>query len=652
MDASGRRFVRKSVVSLAGRERHRRLRRRFFPSSEALEHRALLAGAPVDPAAMVTIGKFASQRIKSVDGQGQATYSASSTPNQYADWWYWQDNYGQSFGLDGTDKVFADYTQSGFSSFTGGFDAGGSSDTQGQDLYDYNLSADPPTVYIENQFNDWKTLVVFPTSSIDTANGAIYLRVTAAKYGDAGSTVNVNWMPMNSKAFSFTDASKYYNGATNPAGVIKLDGSTSYSIDVSQAISDFLKQPQSGDEIVFVLSTNASGAALSGISAQLLTTPLNPQIDTAAILPSTTGGATLKYHNTGDLPTDNVKIDYFWSTSDQPSALDSTATSERAVQATRDGSRGSGFQEDHLDPSLFVSGPPSWAKYLVARIDPGVPSVNVQYAYLPILRSAPTITFSADPSTPKMKQNYGVYATITNNNWFPMAYKVQWVESFEDPTMKDGAHATIHAGKSGTFTTASALAPFKSMQVALGYPGAPLQFNRAWQIIPESLGKAEESKLIKRMKKVAQKIASKYVPELYKVYEMVKAGHENVKKVDRIVTSVEKELLSPDELATANAGNLHLTAKADFSSSVTPQDNGGAVVYVPGNSIALSVGNSQTSDYKDASTLEVLATQLDELADSPLADVQTKQVLKEGVVAVNMMKSIEQYAQRLKQSAP
>ncbi len=103
---------------------------------------------------------------------------------------------------------------------------------------------------------------------------------------------------------------------------------------------------------------------------------------------------------------------------------------------TDSGDRGAGWQEDNLDASSLLP-PPFWAKYLVAEINPGVPSVNVEYASsLPITRIAPTATFAADPGTPVAAQTYHVYVTITNNNWYPMGYSINWNETFADPTMR------------------------------------------------------------------------------------------------------------------------------------------------------------------------------------------------------------------------
>jgi hypothetical protein len=155
------------------------------------------------------------------------------------------------------------------------------------------------------------------------------------------------------------------------------------------------------------------------------------------------------------------------------------------------------------------------------------------------------------------------------------------------------------------------------------------------------------------MKTAAEKIAVKYVPELHEVYEMVKKGKENVEKVDKIVTSVETELQSPERLANLNQAELHLTANTRFSATATPQDGAGAEVAASGNSnITLNFSPAQARNNKELATIELLEAQLEALADSPLADVQTKAVLKEGITALNAMKPIVEYSQELESLKP
>jgi hypothetical protein len=328
-----------------------------------------MSGNPISPAAIVTMGEFTNQRVKIVDASGQATYSPSSTPNQYSGWLYWQDNYSQSFGLDGTDNVFANYDLSDYSDTTGGFEVGGASDVQAQDLYDYNLSADPPYVYVENQFNDWKTLVTFPTSSLpDPANGPIYLTVTADHSGPTGNTVDVGWFSVDSTKFDFTRGQDYYKATTNAAGSINLNGGTSYRINVTQAVADFLKHsPSSTADLAFLLSTDATGTALSGVNAELDTQPAAtyPVIKPSNLQDTADGGASVDYTLTGTLPQGKTPvIGLYWSPTSSFDPSTATATSA-----------GFAVEQTHNGPATFTAAqlgtPPAGTKYLLAVADAG-----------------------------------------------------------------------------------------------------------------------------------------------------------------------------------------------------------------------------------------------------------------------------------------
>ncbi len=148
------------------------------------------------------------------------------------------------------------------------------------------------------------------------------------------------------------------------------------------------------------------------------------------------------------------------------------------------------------------------------------------------------------------------------------------------------------------------------------------------------------------LKKSAEMITSAYLPKLYKAAKELETTHYNIKKVDKSLTSIENELSTADQLVAANP-NLHVTARTDFYSSATPQDGGNSVISSGGNSIILTIGNPQEDDYKDDSALDSLATQFQMLEDSPLSDVETKQILNEGIQAINMAHSIENYKNML-----
>ncbi len=327
-----------------------------------------------------------------------------------------------------------------------------------------------------------------------------------------------------------------------------------------------------------------------------LTLKTHPQIDQATIIPGVSGATPSMDHNTGDLPSNDIAIDYYWSTSATPFAPGSTATTQDAVADTGSGDRGAGWQEDNLDASSLLP-PPFWAKYLVAEINPGVPSVNVEYASsLPITRIAPTATFAADPGTPVAVQTYHVYVTITNNNWYPMGYSINWNETFADPTMRDAQNPGAQGGKSGTVTTNDPLLPSKASTVELGSPGSPTVFDRTWLLIPDNSTDAEQSPkwmqhIEAALKKSAEMITSAYLPKLYKAAKELETTHYNIKKVDKSLTSIENELSTADQLVAANP-NLHVTARTDFYSSATPQDGGNSVISSGGNSIILTIGRS------------------------------------------------------------
>jgi len=372
---------------------------RFRPALDSLEGRVMLSSiAPYD---VGTLGLFTDDRILTVNtstGTPVNTYSPSATPDAFTGWLYWQDDNFGAFSLDGTDKIMA----GGDYGFTGEYGVGGSNFIQNQDLIINNLSGGSLSTYEENQFNDWETLAQFSTASLpNPPYGPIYLVVTADQTGPAGDQVGVGWFTIDGTTFSYAQGQNYYNAATSSAGVITLNGGTTYEIDVTQAVSQYLSQsPPSTSNLAFLLTPESSDMELSGVSVELDTPP--PVITpTLASLPDGSGGVSLDYTVAGDLGDEMAYLDLYWSPT-QSFGADATLVRDASGNPV-----GLTIQQTHDGPTLLTPSqlgtPPSGTQYLLAvatAVHPfGSPSTLPVVAVLPYTPPAASASPS-NPSTP------------------------------------------------------------------------------------------------------------------------------------------------------------------------------------------------------------------------------------------------------------
>jgi hypothetical protein len=352
-----------------------RTRRRLNPRSNiALDYLEIRQLMTVAPSAIGTIGLFSIDRIQKVStSTGEITYVPSSNPDQYAGWLFLQDSVARSFGIDGKNLVFegAQPGNGDTYGFNGTTAVGGASFVQSQFLAINALSGGAYNVSQENEFNNFKTLAQFPASSLpNPADGPIYLDVTASQAGAAGETVGVGWTTSDGTAIDSTKLQGFYNNPPISAGTITLDGGTSYKIDVTQAVADFLKQnPSSNSNLVFLLSPQSSGMELSGVNAELDDTPPPPLPDISVTdlgWAPDHNGVQFSYMVSGsDLPA-ATNIQLFWS--DSPTF--GTGKQLAVAGGTFPISQETGSYGPIGESSKALGTPPDWTRYLLAVADP------------------------------------------------------------------------------------------------------------------------------------------------------------------------------------------------------------------------------------------------------------------------------------------